>query len=217
MGAGIRMTDMTQDLVLDSLPGPEREGDRQLIPGLGQKFPPINGRPIQSHGSPRLQPEDRESEFPKVLSQLMGRRLVGPSGRIAVQAYMDKPVQERPRRNDYGPARDHRPIQGPDAASPAEPDDDLRDNSLIQAQSGHAFQAALHGQSVSGFVALGSWRLDGPAPAPVEQAKLDSRLISQESHQTAKGIDLPNEMSFGQAANGRIAGHLGDGFKVYSD
>ena len=134
-----------------------------------------------------------------------------------MQADMDQPVEKSPRRHDHRPARDHRPIQGPDTAGPAGPDNDLRDDSLIQAQSRHPFQATLHGQPVPALShwARGAWT----APPRLRLSRRNWIPVSSARSpiNAAEGIDFPDEMPLRQASDGRIAGHLGDRFQVDGD
>ena len=60
------------------------------------------------------------------------------------------------------------------------------------------------------LVALGAGRPDGGAARSVEQAKLDADGVGDLSHDAAEGVDFADEMSFGDAADGGIAGHLRD-------
>jgi hypothetical protein len=43
--------------------------------------------------------------------------------------------------------------------------------------------------------------------APVQDAKLDAAPIGGSAHQTIQGIDLANQMTLAEAADGWIAGH----------
>jgi hypothetical protein len=47
--------------------------------------------------------------------------------------------------------------------------------------------------------------------APVQDAKLDAAPIGGTAHQTVQGIDLTNQMTLAEAANGRIARHRAHG------
>ena len=47
--------------------------------------------------------------------------------------------------------------------------------------------------------------------ASVQNAKLDTRLVSGQRHFTAQCIDFPDQVALADAANSRITGHLSEG------
>jgi hypothetical protein len=59
--------------------------------------------------------------------------------------------------------------------------------------------------------------LNGRTFRAVEQSELNSSLIGDASHQTIESIDLPNEMTFAEAADCRIARHFADGGELVRD
>ena len=46
----------------------------------------------------------------------------------------------------------------------------------------------------------------------VQGAKLNAGSISGQGHHAAQGIDFPHQVGFSDAADGRVAGHLANGF-----
>ncbi len=130
---------------------------------------------------------------------------------------MDKAVEEGSRGEDHGAGADAVSVQGLDPGDPPLSDEDFGDDGLEEGQPGLSLQPFFHGQPVTGLVGLGSRSLDRPSPAAVEEAEVDPGFVGQATHQAADGVDLPDELSFGQAADGGIAGHLGDGFQVGGD
>lgn len=64
------------------------------------------------------------------------------------------------------------------------------------------------------FVTLGAGRPDGRAPRGIQKAELDADGIRDLAHDAAEGVDFPDQVTFGDATNGRIAGHLGDEIEV---
>jgi hypothetical protein len=48
----------------------------------------------------------------------------------------------------------------------------------------------------------------------VEQAELDSRAIDRLAHQSTEGIDLSDDLSLGNPADGRVATHLSDRIEI---
>ena len=60
------------------------------------------------------------------------------------------------------------------------------------------------------LVALGARGPDGGAAGGVEQAELDADGVGDFAHDAAEGVDFADQMAFGDAADGGIAGHLRD-------
>jgi hypothetical protein len=63
---------------------------------------------------------------------------------------------------------------------------------------------------------LRSGRLHGRTTRPIEQAELDSSSIDNAPHDSAQGVDLTNQMTFADAADRGVAGHLPDEIQVES-
>ena len=60
------------------------------------------------------------------------------------------------------------------------------------------------------LVALGAGRPDGGSARGVQQAKLNADCVGDFAHDAAEGIDFADQMSFGDSADGGVAGHLRD-------
>lgn len=72
------------------------------------------------------------------------------------------------------------------------------------------FQAEL----VGFLVALGSECPDRRAFFLIEESELDSGQVGVEADFAAQGVDLADQVSFGQATDGGVARHLSDGIEV---
>ncbi|MBB4066849.1 hypothetical protein GGR23_004076 [Gellertiella hungarica] len=68
----------------------------------------------------------------------------------------------------------------------------------------------LHGLAIQFPVRLRARSAHGMTLPPIEHPELDPGFIGDTSHQTVKGIDLPDKMPLSQSANGGIAGHHAD-------
>jgi hypothetical protein len=71
-----------------------------------------------------------------------------------------------------------------------------------------------HRQAVELFIALHPGRLNGRPFGGVEQTEMHGGFIRNLAHLAAESIYFLNELAFGQAADGRIAGHQRDGIQV---
>ena len=66
-------------------------------------------------------------------------------------------------------------------------------------------------------VTLGAGRPHGRSFTFVEHPELDSGGIGDEGHLSAKGVDLPHDLTFGNASHGRVATHLRNLVHVHGD
>ena len=92
--------------------------------------------------------------------------------------------------------------------------DQIRDFRLLDFQVGLRFQDFAHLEAVGLLVALGARRPDRRAAGSVEQAELDADRVRDLAHDAAQGVHLADQVPLGNAADGRIAGHLGDEIDV---
>src|SRR6185369_4067348 len=53
--------------------------------------------------------------------------------------------------------------------------------------------------------------------AAIQHPELDHRQVSRLAHNPAESIDFTHDSALGYSANGRIAGHLPDGFECTGD
>ena len=81
---------------------------------------------------------------------------------------------------------------------------------LLDFQIGLRFQDLAHLQAIGLFVALGSGGPHSRAAGGVKQAELDADRVGDFAHDATQGVYLPNQVPLGDAADGGIAGHLGD-------
>ena len=88
------------------------------------------------------------------------------------------------------------------------------DHRLADIQVRLVFHDLLHPQPVAQPVGLGPGGPDRRAFAGIEPPELDAGGVDIFGHFAAQGIDLLDQMAFGQAADGRIAGHGADGVDV---
>ena len=66
-------------------------------------------------------------------------------------------------------------------------------------------------------VGLGAGGADGRALAGVQGAEVDAGPVGGRGHDAAQRIDLPGEVALADAADGRVAAHLADGFEVLGE
>ena len=128
---------------------------------------------------------------------------------------MDEAVQEGAGRDDDGGGAELGAIREPetDAAAGAigaEFEQDVGDLSFDDLEVRNALEQFAHADAVERLVALRARRPHGGATACVEQAKLDAARVGDFAHNAAEGVDLADQVTFRDAADGRVAAHLGD-------
>jgi len=66
--------------------------------------------------------------------------------------------------------------------------------------------------TIKNFVRLGAWRPHSRATASIQQLELNPGRVDGSTHQPAKRVDLPDEVSLRGPADRWIARHVGDCF-----
>ena len=89
------------------------------------------------------------------------------------------------------------------------------DDFLPQRQVGLRLDAVLHRELVELLVRLGPRRVHGRALGAVEHAELNAAGVDDLAHFAAQGVDLADDLPLGDAADGRVAAHLGDGVGIH--
>ena len=82
---------------------------------------------------------------------------------------------------------------------------------LKQAQMRFSVKATADRAAVQHPVGLGPGGSNGRTFARVQHPKLNTRAVRSLRHGATKGIDLAHQMTFADAPNGRITGHLAQG------
>lgn len=72
------------------------------------------------------------------------------------------------------------------------------------------FKSAFHRELVCLLVRLRSRRVNRRPFCLIQHAELDCRLVNDETHLSAEGVNLANHLPLGKTADCRIAGHLGN-------
>lgn len=87
---------------------------------------------------------------------------------------------------------------------------DLSDLRLFDLQEWRFFADLFHVVVIADTVCLHPKAVDSRTFAPVQHPALEKAGVCRLSHFAAQCVDLPDEMAFCRAADGRIAGHIGD-------
>ena len=125
---------------------------------------------------------------------------------------MNHALQERPS------GQNHRRGAKEFAVGADRPGDPSVLNDQVFRRHGADFEVGLIGQdrlhrfAIEPTIDLSPWPAHSRTLGAVEHAELDSGGVRHPAHEAVQRVNLPNEMSFTQAADSRIAGHFPDGF-----
>ena len=81
---------------------------------------------------------------------------------------------------------------------------------LVEEEVWLPFADELHALLVEDFVALCAWGFGGGSLGVVEHSELDGGGVGVEGHFASEGVDFADDLSLGDAADGGVAGHLGE-------
>ena len=82
---------------------------------------------------------------------------------------------------------------------------------LAEEEAGGGLHLLLHVAVVGGAVGLDPEAVDGGAFALVEHPALEHGGVGGPGHLAAQGVQFPDQVALGGAADGGVAGHVGDG------
>src|SRR5579862_3054118 len=137
------------------------------------------------------------------------------AGDSRLGAYMNPPAQERAGRDHHGSRPEAAALERfeSDHATGSLVDEQTRHRALNTAQVRVPFQQRTDGSPVQAAVALRARRPHSGPLAPIEHTELQCRQIRCTTHDSTQRVDLAHDGPFGNAADGRVAGHLPDGLE----
>ena len=192
----------------------ETEGRDGIVAGLLGQVAVVDAAPVDARRRTGLQAIDDEGTVAQPFRQPRRRRVAGAAAGVVRQADVDLAGKEGARRQHDGRRVETQAGVRHDAAHAIVLDDDVVDGLLEQAQVRLRFDHAPDRRLVQHTVGLGARRAHGRPFRRVQGAPLDAGTIGRQRHRAAERIDLLDQMSLADAADGRIAAHLPDGFDV---
>jgi hypothetical protein len=131
---------------------------------------------------------------------------------VVLQSHVNDPGEECPcgKYNGPPPKSDAKLCDHPRGSTTLK--HDVINRLLKQGQIRLTFQAGANCAAIENSIGLGSRRAYRWALRGVESTKLDPGLVGCECHRPAQGIDLFHQVTLADASDGRIAGHLAQGF-----
>jgi hypothetical protein len=131
---------------------------------------------------------------------------------VIFQPDMNSPAQKSPRRQNNSTTSKTKTHLGVYTNNPALLDNKIHHGLLKQQQVGLFFQELSNRLTIELPIRLGTGCPNGRSLARVEDAILDPGTISRFAHDAVQGVNFPNQMAFTDTTNGRITGHLANGF-----
>ena len=195
----------------------KREGRGFGVAGLLFELGPVYGAAVQAGWGSGLVAELAEAEALEGFAEHDAGGLTAAAGGVTLLAAVDEAVEEGSGGDDGGCGVDLAAIAEVEAADGAGWglfDEKANDLCLLEEEVGLGFEVLLHADAVEGFVALGARAPDGGAAAGVEETELDADGVCDEAHDAAEGVDFTDEVALGDAADGGVAGHLGDEIEI---
>ena len=214
----VRPGDVAVDLRRGDPFGEGREGHRRVVSGLAFETFPVDGAPVEPGRRAGFEPAEREPGPLQGLGEADRRRIAHPPGRAAVLADMDRPAQERARRQHHGAGADGLAGIGHHAVRlPALPPRDVLDRGGDQVEPAPGGEQFPHRGAVERPVGLGARPPHRRPLAPVEDAELDPGAVDGAGHDPVERVDLAHQMALAEPADRRVAGHLADPVEPVGD
>jgi transcriptional antiterminator Rof (Rho-off) len=210
--------------------GPEAEGRRVGVARLQREARPVDRASIKPRRRSRLQTAAAQAELLQRLAEQNCVRFPGTSGRILLLAAVDQSVEKSAGGDDYSLRADRAAIAQPNAenAVPVPVLGEIRLRRLLELNCNRwssstirlchfrlldlqirlRLQHFAHLEAISLLVALRARRPHSRAARSVQQTELDADRIGDLAHDPAERIDFADQVSLGDAADRRIAGHL---------
>jgi hypothetical protein len=127
---------------------------------------------------------------------------------------MDEPSQKCPSRQDYRLGRNPSPIQKPHACDLTGLEDQVIHLALNHRKPLGLPDRCLHCSGIELSIRLGSWTSNRRPFSSIENPELNSTSIRHPTHQAVKRVDLADEVTLPEPADGGIARHCPDGLEA---
>ena len=204
--------------------GREAERLRLVVAGLRLALGEVDGAAVEPAGRAGLEASQLEAAGGEAVAERLGGAVAGPAAaRLGLAGVHDR-LEERAGRQDDGLGAIERVAAGQDAGDAAALaalscglDSNASTISWRSVRLACASTRCFIDELVELLVGLGARRVHGRALGAVEHAELDGRCVDDLAHLAAEGVDLADDLPLGDAADGRVAAHLGDGVGVHGE
>ena len=174
----------------------------------------IDGAAVDARRRTRLQSALPQVQFFQARGQGDGGRITGAAGRVGLQAHVNLTVQKSTRRQHHGSGAELQADLGHGTHHLVAFDDEVVDRLLEQPQIRLVFQLLADGRLVQDAVGLCAGGAHGRSLGRVQDAELDTGQVGGQRHRATHGVDFLDQVALADAADGRVARHLAQGFDV---
>ena len=210
MGRGRRGGDSAGDLRRRDSLGQKRERHRIVIGLLHFEARPIDRLAVEPGGRAGLQASEFQPQRIEPIGQLEGGRFTGASRRDLLLAHMDEAIEKGAGRQNHGAGREHATIAEQHAGDTALFNDQVFNPTLDDVEIGGRRDLSLHRLPIQLAVGLSAGTVHGRAFGSIEQAELDAGCVGDPAHQAVERVDLADQMTLAEPADGRVARHFAD-------
>ena len=194
--------------------GHEAEGHNGVVAVLGLHFGKIDGAAVDAGGGAGLEAANGEAQIHQILGQRVGRQQALGAAVPAAFADDNARLQIYAGADDGRLAGDAGARGGLHARHMAALHIDLLNLRLAQIQLFAVVHRAAHTLLVLLLVGLGAQTVHRRAFAGVEHTALNEHIVNRPAHLAAQRVQLAHQMALRRAADGRVAGHHGQGIQV---
>ena len=213
LGFVVGPADMAHSLVLQGFLGVVGEGHNGLVSLLDFQVGEVDGGSQHPGGGACLKPPQGDTQLFQGVRQERRREHAVGTALVGHVPHKHLAPQESPRGDNDGLGPVHR-LQ-PGGEQPLLPRLlQLDDFPLPQQQVGAGLQLVLHQAGVVVPVNLGPQGVYRRALAQVEHPALDGAGVGGAAHLPAQGVDFPDKVALGRAANAGVAGAVAHGVQV---
>ena len=165
-------------------------------------------RPSMRGGVPVFRRRGAERQRPQALGEFVRRRIAGAAAAVVVEADVDAAAEERADGEHHRARAEFDAGHGDHATHHAVLDDEIGALLLEQREVGLVLERAANERLVQHAIRLHARRAHRRTLAGVQRARLDRRRIGASRHDTAQRVDLLDQVSLADAADGGVAAHL---------
>jgi hypothetical protein len=181
---------------------------------LSLQFRKIDRATIDPRRSAGLEASHLEACLLDLFGEIDGRWLTGATTRDArSRANVNSAAKERSGSQHHGCRSKPSSLNRFNSSDGCTVKDKSRNSSLNRSKPRMLLEQRPYCPSVQAAVALRSWRPHRGTLSAVQHPELDHRQVGGASHDATQRIDFAYHRSLRDATDGRVAGHLADGFQ----